>query len=226
MPANDDRRRTIWPGSGQWVVQALAPSSRVGDREPQHETNTSVPAPLPAASRSLARSSLRQADQAASRLVPILYVSPWTKYGKCFELQFGSNPYVVVAGPSATAADSDSDTVLVQRLRGINEQVQVQSIQRIQHPSFLAAQEIFYCEEVFSVSFDFMPISLAELAGNPLLADIHLACILGQVLEGLVYLERNKLEHGRLTCANILVDQNGSVKICRLFPIAPNGHRY
>ncbi|CAK7202008.1 hypothetical protein SEUCBS139899_004726 [Sporothrix eucalyptigena] len=124
----------------------------------------------------------------------------------------------MVAGPLVDGRDSDADTILMQELLGENGQVQeqVQWIQRIQHPAFLAAREIFCygkTKSTFSVSFDFMPISLAELVGNPLLAEIHYACILGQVLEGLVYLEQNKLEHGHLTCATILVDQGGNVKI-------------
>ena len=35
------------------------------------------------------------------------------------------------------------------------------------------------------------------------------------ILEALSYLEERGLEHGNLTCSNILIDQCGNVKLCK-----------
>lgn len=38
---------------------------------------------------------------------------------------------------------------------------------------------------------------------------------LWQIIDGLVYLEKQELEHSKLECCNILVDLDGNVKICK-----------
>ncbi|OCK91215.1 uncharacterized protein K441DRAFT_220440 [Cenococcum geophilum 1.58] len=58
-----------------------------------------------------------------------------------------------------------------------------------------------------------MAYSLYYVAGNPHLNEIRLAAILGQILNGLAYLATKGLEHGSLSCSNILIHPYGDVKI-------------
>ena len=41
------------------------------------------------------------------------------------------------------------------------------------------------------------------------------------MIDGLIYLKENGLEHDSLTCNNVLVDNNGQVRICRIFRVLP-----
>ncbi|OAF55375.1 hypothetical protein VC83_08334 [Pseudogymnoascus destructans] len=61
---------------------------------------------------------------------------------------------------------------------------------------------------------EYMPISLyqiVEIAKYP--TESELAAILRQVLDGLIYLESEGLEHGSINCRNILLSTGGDVKI-------------
>ena len=53
------------------------------------------------------------------------------------------------------------------------------SIQNIQHSSFISSREVFYHDDIF-VAFDHMPLSLAEVAGNPPIKEPEVASIVGQ----------------------------------------------
>ncbi|KAK3369556.1 hypothetical protein B0T24DRAFT_532759, partial [Lasiosphaeria ovina] len=76
--------------------------------------------------------------------------------------------------------------------------------------------EVFYIGNVFSAVFIFIPLSLFDIAGNPLINEIRLVSILGQILDGLSYLERKGLKHGQLTYLHVLIDYEGRVKIYKL----------
>ncbi|KAH9905236.1 kinase-like domain-containing protein [Xylariomycetidae sp. FL2044] len=90
---------------------------------------------------------------------------------------------------------------------------QVRMIHKLSHTHLIGVQDIFGYRNSYYIAFEFMPLSLSELAGNPLIDEPRLASILGQVLDGLAYLESKGLEHGKLTCSNILINLAGEVKI-------------
>ncbi|KAG7432255.1 hypothetical protein Forpi1262_v007140 [Fusarium oxysporum f. sp. raphani] len=58
-----------------------------------------------------------------------------------------------------------------------------------------------------------MPRSLQEVIGNPFLNDSRLAAIIGQIVEGLGFLEKEKLQYSELNCSRILIHSSGWVKI-------------
>ncbi|KAK6831688.1 hypothetical protein RU639_002588 [Aspergillus parasiticus] len=135
--------------------------------------------------------------------------SIWKHYDKLFGLQFGSGDYFTVAEKSAMNPE-ESPVIIVKRIAGNDR---IKTIQKIQHERFVRAQEFFTAENAYFVAFEFMPLSIAEFMEHPLMNELRLASILGQVIDGLAYLERKSMQHGQLTCSNILVDSIGNVKL-------------
>jgi hypothetical protein len=154
--------------------------------------------------------------------------SPWRHYEKLFKLQFGNSEYFTVAERTAVNPD-ESPVVIVKRVAGLEQHDRIQMIRKIKHKRFLRPREFFSDENACLVAFEFMPISIAEFAGHPLMNELRLASILGQVsralpliahadgvqvIDGLAYLERSSMQHGQLKSSNILVDATGNVKLC------------
>ncbi|KFZ16912.1 hypothetical protein V501_02011 [Pseudogymnoascus sp. VKM F-4519 (FW-2642)] len=85
---------------------------------------------------------------------------------------------------------------------------------RVRHPNIVEALDAFTTETSLYIVLEHMPISLyqiVESAKYP--TEPELAAILGQVLDGLVYLESEGLEHRSLSCPNIMISAKGDVKI-------------
>lgn len=101
------------------------------------------------------------------------------KYRKLYKVQFGDSTYFLVAQDAGSS--QHGQLVIIQKLFGDDVEDQVRSIQQIRHPRFLVCREVFSFEGSSAVAFEFISLSLAELAGNPLLDELILASILGQV---------------------------------------------
>ncbi|OAQ60866.2 kinase domain-containing protein [Pochonia chlamydosporia 170] len=142
--------------------------------------------------------------------------SPWTGYIKLYSLQFGASDYFQVAEEVFKKKDSNPDhnpVVIVKSFSNAEAKSCMQYIQRINHKNFVPVRNFFSTNGESFIAFEFMPLSLSELAGHPLMDDCRLASILGQIVDGLVYLDDHCLEHTQLTCSNILVDTAGNVKL-------------
>jgi hypothetical protein len=104
---------------------------------------------------------------------------PWKKYQMLYKIQFGDSTYFSVAQDAFSS--QHRKLAIIQKLFGDDAEDQVRSIQQIRHPRFLACHEVFSFEGSSAVAFEFISLSLAELAGNPLLDELGLASIMGQV---------------------------------------------
>ena len=113
--------------------------------------------------------------------IQILHLSPWKSYRKIFQLKLGKAETSVVAEKLSPAINEDNSVVLVQSLSGSNVQDQIRSLRQIRHANFVTALAAFQVDHAWLVAFEFMPISLSEFAGNPLLNELRVASILGQV---------------------------------------------
>ncbi|TQV90170.1 protein kinasedomain-containing protein [Cordyceps javanica] len=138
--------------------------------------------------------------------------TPRQTYEKLFDLQLGDCDYYTVAEQTNPDVEGNP-VVIIKTFTGPKADSHVQVIRGIQHNRFVNAQLFLAIDDGYLVSFDFMPMSLCEIAGNPLLNDLRLASILGQIVDGLLYLEQKSLEHSQLTCSNILIDTLGNVKL-------------
>ncbi|PSN59201.1 kinase-like protein, partial [Corynespora cassiicola Philippines] len=136
--------------------------------------------------------------------------SPWSSYEEIHSLRLGIDFWVTYAERRAFPYEEYS----IRHFPGILDEDKLQILQKIRHPNFVTVVDIFQFEEATHVVFEHMPISLHDLSKISNRIDtIRLAAILGQVVNGLVYLSDNGLEHGSLTCSNILVSRKGEVKI-------------
>jgi hypothetical protein len=242
MASERRKRDTVFPGSNEWADAPRTPSARNGVTDvpassqlPDAQTRSRGKAPSPEGNHGTIRSKrwvyksgpsltnlvTRQTEikhaVKASEYVSILQESPWNKYRKVFKLQFGDDQYYnTVAQKKDASPDGQFPLALMRNFLEPRDDHQTQLIPRTNHPNSVSLKEIFDIDGVSTASYEFMPLSLSEVAGNPLLEELDLASILGQVLAGLSYLEEKGLEHGRLACSNILIDLDGSVKLCKL----------
>lgn len=110
--------------------------------------------------------------------------SPWMGYNKLYSLQFGASDYFQVAEEVFNKKHSNSDqspVVIVKAFSTAEAKACMQYIQRIKHKNFVPVRNIFSTNGESFVAFEFMPLSLSELAGHPLMDDFRLASIVGQV---------------------------------------------
>ncbi|KAI1166677.1 hypothetical protein F5B18DRAFT_605318 [Nemania serpens] len=92
----------------------------------------------------------------------------------------------------------------------------IQNICQLGHPNLVENLEIYIGSDAscFLIS-KFMPTSLLYIRRAPIYpTEPQLASILHQVLSGLEFLLNCGLVHEQLSCANILVNFAGEVKIC------------
>ena len=108
----------------------------------------------------------------------LIYESPWNSYEKLYTLQFGENDYVTVAERSRPEPDK-SPLVIVKEF--VPESSAVDAIQKVHHKQFVRLQKLYSTGSTVCAFFEFMPLSLSEIAGHPLMNDLRLASILGQV---------------------------------------------
>ncbi|KAK3304833.1 uncharacterized protein B0T15DRAFT_537725 [Chaetomium strumarium] len=85
---------------------------------------------------------------------------------------------------------------------------------QVRHCSFVAALEAFATEKLLYVVLEEMDITLSHVIRCSRYPDKQeLGAILGQILDGLVYLEQEGFEHTSLGWDTVLLNQAGEVKI-------------
>ncbi|KFA71047.1 hypothetical protein S40288_11808, partial [Stachybotrys chartarum IBT 40288] len=119
-------------------------------------------------------------DPKAVKAISESSASGWNSFDRLFQLRFGQMDYVTVAEKTTGLSRNKSSLMMIKRLIEPNINNQILSIQRIQHPHFLTSREILSSEGSSFVAFEFMPLSLSELAACPLINELRLASILGQ----------------------------------------------
>ncbi|KAI1382529.1 uncharacterized protein F4822DRAFT_441840 [Hypoxylon trugodes] len=204
MSSDSHHRDTIFPGS---LPVGIHPVAQHGVELAQPSV---LPFNLPIVPTPIPQKRIKQNVEACNAVL-VLRESPWKTYEQFLELNFGTNQDMPILRIK-TVLPNDPDSSLA-IMKNFSSYDQIRAIRRIEHPHFLTALRIFHTESTYHVAFEFMPLSLLELAGSPEIDEDCLAAIVGQVLDGLSYLEREKLEHGQLTSSNILINLDGSVKI-------------
>lgn len=106
--------------------------------------------------------------------------SPWDMYQPLFDLQLGDVDYFTIAEQKIPDVVRNP-VVIMKTFTGPTAETHIQAIRRIQNDRFVDPQLFFHIESGYLVSFEFMPLALCEIAGNPLLNDLRMASALGQV---------------------------------------------
>jgi serine/threonine protein kinase len=97
---------------------------------------------------------------------------------------------------------------------GRNRTEKIDILRGLKHENLLLPVEIFVHEDSSYVITEYAAICLDDLVlVRP--DEFQLAAIVTQVLHGLCYLESNKVSHGSITGANILLTTKGVVKISK-----------
>lgn len=112
--------------------------------------------------------------------MPVAVQSPLKHYKANFKLKFGDSKFFMVA-EKLTSQDDNDLQVIIKPLLEPDVSDKTKYIQRIRDASFVSALKVFKEDDISYVVFEFMPISLSEIAGNPLLDERRLASILRQV---------------------------------------------
>jgi serine/threonine protein kinase len=151
--------------------------------------------------------------------------TPWARYPKRYTLRFGIG-YTLTGAQQVAKPCSE---VLVQEFSGKSDNDGLQRLQDLRHRNIHAVLEVFRHGKETYIVFEYMELSLHEvatvgintdeLAGilrqvcPPQFRPIGGSAQLSQVVDGLVYLAEHGVEHGALTCSNVLVSKEGAVKL-------------
>ncbi|EXA31036.1 hypothetical protein FOVG_17632 [Fusarium oxysporum f. sp. pisi HDV247] len=111
--------------------------------------------------------------------------------------------------------DEKQSSVLFWTLSGSESEEQVTVVRKIENRRFVKGIGVYTMPTPgeFTVVYEFMPVSLAEIAASRKVRGPELAYILKQILDGLLYLEEHDIGHPQLSCSNVLLDTSGQVKI-------------
>jgi hypothetical protein len=140
-----------------------------------------IPLRLPAAVGSGAR---------AHQYFDIISDSPWTPYEKIYRIDLGKE-WVTVAErrsspPEIVAMRSKSNPaplnlVIVRQFTDSSFQDNIRKFRQIQDSTFLSTLEVFSSDGFSYVVCEYMPLSLTYVCGNPLVNEVRLAAMVGQV---------------------------------------------
>ncbi|KAH0563186.1 hypothetical protein GP486_002245 [Trichoglossum hirsutum] len=159
--------------------------------------------------------------------------SPWEVYKELYELRYfiGSDPDTVTGRGELYGAvivgerkEEPFGVVAVRKFSENNAEKELDMFKKIEHHNFMSASEVFKYNGSIYVAVGHMPLSLNHIiASHVFPSEIQLAAIIGQIFNGIEYLASMGLEHGYLSCSNILLSAKGEIKIahqelCRASP--------
>uniref|UniRef100_A0A093X7M4 Serine/threonine-protein kinase ste20 n=1 Tax=Talaromyces marneffei PM1 TaxID=1077442 RepID=A0A093X7M4_TALMA len=137
--------------------------------------------------------------------------SPWDLYEKVFTCDLAGDTAIVVS------RRAPSEILTLRSYTGDTGVKMLLCFSHLQHENVLPARE-YYCQEgsMYALCED-LPITLEDVVTcDAFPSEAQLAAILGQVLDGVLYLMAKGLEHRSLDCSSILMGLDGTVKIARL----------
>ncbi|OBS17064.1 hypothetical protein FPOA_12391 [Fusarium poae] len=168
-------------------------------------------------------------EVAASQLHDPSKSSPLSRHFEAYyKIQLGRNEDIPVCRikPAAfeenpAVLDQKLTSVLLWTLSGSDDRVpnksedQVKIVHAIVSEKFVKGIGGYEMPKrgVFTIVYEFMPVSLADVAASRKVRGSELAYILKQILGGLLYLEGRDMGNAELDCSNVLLDTSGEVKI-------------
>jgi len=189
MTSNDRKRETIFPGAAVSQVRlGVSALTRQGNAKANGRDHSGYQRPTQTDSRTTKRERKEDATDSATTVIATKQKRdrdetksyPWKSYKKLYKLQFGDSKYMTVAEKFFSSSGEDN-LAIIHNLSGLDTYNHVETLRQVQHPNFITLYNVFRHESTVSIVFEFMPLSLSELAGNPLIDELRLASILGQV---------------------------------------------
>ncbi|KAI1158832.1 hypothetical protein F5B18DRAFT_664945 [Nemania serpens] len=179
----------------------LAPSQPLTNRTLKRRLSTSIRSRFP----------VKHANYGNKvSLIPVLTGSPWNHYERRYRVRYGYSFGII------TSRNASCQSFMIRTISGRDAEERIQNIRQLRHPNLAESIEIYTCSDPsYFVISEFMPTSLLHLCRSPIYPnEPQLSSILYQVLTGLEFLLGCGLVHEKLSCANVLVNFAGEVKIC------------
>ncbi|GKT61088.1 serine/threonine protein kinase [Colletotrichum tofieldiae] len=137
--------------------------------------------------------------------------SPWKHYREEFQLHD--------LGGSLTVAVRQGTQVHIRKIALLESQDALSKFRRLRHQNVVEFVHAYMADPYLHAVFEPTMFSLYHLAKCPKYPDENqLGVIVGQVVDGLSYLEAEGFEHPTLDSRSILVTDAGIVKIGKYFP--------
>ncbi|KAH6692796.1 kinase-like domain-containing protein [Leptodontidium sp. MPI-SDFR-AT-0119] len=135
--------------------------------------------------------------------------SPWDGYRKVLVVEHLDNSITVAERKAPHAG-----LVAIKVFPSAAAEKALERHQRVKHENIVDVLEAFTTETSLYIFLEHLPISLLQIVeGAKYPTEWQLAAILKQIICGLVYLEREKFQHGSLHCSVILLSAQGNLKI-------------
>ncbi|KAH6884965.1 hypothetical protein B0T10DRAFT_531106 [Thelonectria olida] len=152
-------------------------------------------------------------------LVPVVSGSPWKHYEKRYRLKFWCSFAVV------TRESRDKEPYMIRTISGSNADGKIQNIRQMFHPNIVRNVELYAStDESYSLISEMMATSLLHVCRSPMYpSESQLSSIVYQILSASEYLLRFDLVHEDISCACVLVNFAGSVKISDIEHCKRNG---
>ncbi|KAF4464313.1 hypothetical protein FALBO_8851 [Fusarium albosuccineum] len=129
-------------------------------------------------------------------------------YSDRYTVSLGFHKAIRVAQSRRVASGNNGSVALLWDLSGNDAESELRMIQSIDHVAFVRCLSSYGTGNNVTVAFEYMPLSLVEVLSNRRLEEREIACILKQVVDGLLYLEEKGMGHRKLTSSNILIDDH------------------
>lgn len=135
--------------------------------------------------------------------------SPWDSYTKVLNVEHLDNSITV-----AERTAPHSGLVAIKVFPSAVAEKALERHQRVTHENIVDVLDAFTTDTSLYIVLEHLPISLLQIVeGAKYPSELQLAAILKQIICGLVYLEREKFQHGSLHCSVILLSAQGNLKI-------------
>ncbi|KAF4772732.1 hypothetical protein HER10_EVM0007608 [Colletotrichum scovillei] len=132
--------------------------------------------------------------------------SPWKHYQAQFELND--------LGGTLIVASRHRKLFHISELARTESKQILENLKMLRHPNIVEFIEAYMTSTSFHAVFEATAISLLHVAKCPIYPDeAQLGAIVGQVVDGLSYLEGEGLEHTSIDGGNVLMTDAGVVKI-------------
>ncbi|PVH68125.1 hypothetical protein DL98DRAFT_554926 [Cadophora sp. DSE1049] len=199
-------------------AQGEASSRAARDTPVEQHQRSSSPGHKSSLRNSLTRSSTAETVKVPGyrRNVPrdfqVRRGSPWDGYRKVLDLEHRDNSITV-----AEQKAPHSGLVAIKVFPSAAAEKALERHQRVKHENIVNVLDAFMTDTSLYIVFEHLPISLLQIVeGAKYPNEWQLAAILKQIICGLVYLEREKFQHGSLHCSVILLSAQGNLKITNL----------
>ncbi|GJC91127.1 serine/threonine-protein kinase [Colletotrichum spaethianum] len=152
-----------------------------------------------------------QKTHSSAQTSDIEWSSPWKHYREEFQLHD--------LGGSLTVAVRQERQVHIRKIALLESKEALSKFRRLRHRNVVEFIHAYMTDPSLHAVFEPTTFSLYHLAKCPKYPDeAQLGAIVGQVVDGLSYLEAEGFEHPTLDSRSILVTDAGIVKIGKYFP--------